>query len=68
MFPIRVALGIKNVCFVYIFKYMIKVYLNSEICINICFINKPDESEIYTIRKRIDLFPNSLGVLAPTGH
>jgi hypothetical protein len=56
MFLIRKALGVKNICFVYIFKHVIKIYLNSEIGIALCVINNPDEFEIYTIRKTSDLF------------
>jgi hypothetical protein len=72
MFLIRIALGMlgmKKVCFVYIFKYnrlkkfnllrlfkYIKVYLNLEIGVNICIINNPDKCEIYTIRKPTNSF------------
>jgi hypothetical protein len=46
MFLIRIVLGMKNVCFVYIFKHMIKAYLNSEIDIEICVINNADKCVI----------------------
>jgi hypothetical protein len=43
MFPIRIALGMKNVCFVRIFKHMIEVDLILEIGINVCVIGNPDK-------------------------
>jgi hypothetical protein len=63
----RKALGIKKFCFVYMFKHMVKVYLNLETGINICFINNPDEFEIYSIRKQSDLiFENYRGFCSYT--
>jgi hypothetical protein len=52
MFTKRIELGMKNACFVYTFKHLGKVYLNSEIDINISNINNQYKFEMYTIRKR----------------
>jgi hypothetical protein len=46
MSPLRIALGMKNVWFVYDFKHMIKAYFNSEIDINMCVIDNTDKSEM----------------------
>jgi hypothetical protein len=56
MFSIRIALGMKNVCFVYFLKHMIKVYSNLETSIDRGVIINQDKFEMYTIRKTIDLF------------
>jgi hypothetical protein len=72
MFPIRIALERKNVCFVYIFKHMIKVYLNLEIGINICIfiiqIEVWNRFLIIQIRKPSDVFSKNIGALAPAGR
>jgi hypothetical protein len=41
---------------VYIFEQVVKIYLNSEIGINICVINNPDKYEIHTIGKPSNSF------------
>jgi hypothetical protein len=66
MFPIRIALGMKNVCFVYIFKHTIEVDLNLEIGINICVIDNPDKFEKYTVNEPSDVLSKIIGALAPT--
>jgi hypothetical protein len=44
---------------------MVKVYLNSDIGINICVINNPDKIEMNTIRKPSDLFSKNYRGLGP---
>jgi hypothetical protein len=44
---------------------MIKIYLNSEIGINICVINNPDKFEMYTIRIQSDLFSENYRGFGP---
>jgi hypothetical protein len=66
MFPIRIALGMKNVYFVYIFRHVMKDYLKLEID-NKCVIN-PDKIEMYTIRKPSDSFSENYKGFGPTGH
>jgi hypothetical protein len=60
------ALGVKNVCFIYIFKHMIEVDLNLEIRINICVIDNPDKFEMHTVSKPSNVLSKIIGALAPT--
>jgi hypothetical protein len=41
---------------------------NSEIDININIVNKPDNFEMYSVRKTSDLDLKTQGVLASTGY
>jgi hypothetical protein len=66
MFPIRITLGVKNVCFVHIFKQMIEFDLNLEIGINICVIDNPGKVEMYTVSKPSYVISKIIGALVPT--
>jgi hypothetical protein len=50
---------------VYIFKHMIKAYLNSEIGIKMCVIKNNDKLKCILLENQVIYFPKIIGVLAP---
>jgi hypothetical protein len=50
----------KNVCFVYIFKHMIMVDLNSEIGIKICVINNTDKLKCILVSASHEMSPERI--------
>jgi hypothetical protein len=65
MFLIRIVLGMKTSCFVYIFKHIIKAYLNSAIGTEICVINNTDKLKFILQENPVIYFPKIIGALAP---